>query len=284
MEQRQRTNLAYGVIIVVLTVIALALFFAYRELSREGERQAAAMLSLSGERDALKSDAQTQRDRAGALETELKSLQTEVKSLQTELKSLQDKNTELAAEKDRRALTASTAVRTLDQLRGELSEQRQSRDAAKERLQALAAENQALAQKLAEVERQASAAAAARADLSRALSATAQTLEQAKARSARLNKDYESLLKDKSQLAASDAAHRAELERTRKSFEEVQSVIAQLTGARGIYTVQNTDSLSKIAAFFYHDALRWHDIFKANAHLIDHPDLIYPEQVLIVPK
>lgn len=98
-----------------------------------------------------------------------------------------------------------------------------------------------------------------------------------------LNKAYESLLKDKSQLAASDAAHRAELERTRKAFEEVQGVIAQLTGARGIYTVQETDSLSKIAAFFYRDGLRWPDIFNANNHLIDHPDLIYPEQVLIVP-
>ncbi len=148
----------------------------------------------------------------------------------------------------------------------------------------LAAEKEKLSQGLSETQRKAAAAAAARAELSRELQAKEQTLEQAKARSAELNKAYESLLKDKSQLAASDAAHRAELERTRKAFEEVQGVIARLTGARGIYTVQNTDSLSKIAAFFYHDALRWHDIFKANAHLIDHPDLIYPEQVLIVPK
>jgi len=64
---------------------------------------------------------------------------------------------------------------------------------------------------------------------------------------------------------------------------EVQGLIARLTGARGIYTVQNADSLSKIAAFFYHDGLRWPAIFKANSHLIHHPDLSYPEQVLIVP-
>jgi nucleoid-associated protein YgaU len=147
----------------------------------------------------------------------------------------------------------------------------------------LAAEKDRLSQGLTETQRKAAAAAAARAELSRELQAKEQTLEQAKARSAELNKAYESLLKDKSQLAASDAAHRAELERTRKSFEEVQSLIARLTGARGIYTVQDTDSLSKIAAFFYHDGLRWPDIFRANAHLIDHPDLIYPEQVLIVP-
>lgn len=155
--------------------------------------------------------------------------------------------------------------------------------AARERAAALAAEKDKLAQGLAETEREAKAAAAARAELSRELQSKEQNLEQAKARSAELNKAYERLLKDKSRLAASDAAHRAELERTRKSFEQVQALIARLTGARGIYTVQNADSLSKIAAFFYHDGLRWPDILKANAHLIDHPDLIYPEQVLIVP-
>lgn len=83
---------------------------------------------------------------------------------------------------------------------------------------------------------------------------------------------------------ASGQTRRAELARIKTAFEQAQSVVARLTGARGIYTVQNGDSLSKIAAFFYHHASRWPDILRANSHLIDKPDLIYPKQVLIIPK
>jgi nucleoid-associated protein YgaU len=81
-----------------------------------------------------------------------------------------------------------------------------------------------------------------------------------------------------------DQARRAGLENTRKAFEGTQADVARLTGARGIYTVQRTDSLSEIAAFFYHNGYRWPDIFKANAFLISHPDLIYPGMVLIIPR
>ena len=48
--------------------------------------------------------------------------------------------------------------------------------------------------------------------------------------------------------------------------------------------MQDGDSLSKIAAFFYRRASRWPDILRANSHLIDKPDLIYPKQVLIIPN
>ena len=191
------------------------------------------------------------------------------------------------SEKDREAERLAAAQRALAQ---ELQAARAGASALETEVTTLQqknaeliAEMEKLARGLSETERKASAAAEARAELSRELQAKEQTLEQAKARSAELNKAYESLLQDKSRLAASDAAHRAELERTRRAFEEVQGVIAKLTGARGIYTVQHADSLSSIAAFFYRDGHRWPDVFEANSHLIDHPDLIYPEQVLIVP-
>src|SRR5665811_1058926 len=128
-------------------------------------------------------------------------------------------------------------------------------------MKALGAENAALTTKLDEIDRKAKETAAVRADLSRELKTTAQTLDEAKVRSARLSKAYESLLKEKSQLAAADAAKKAELEKTRKAFEEVQAEIARLTDARGIYTVQYADSLSTIAAFFYRNGNRWPDIF-----------------------
>jgi hypothetical protein len=51
-------------------------------------------------------------------------------------------------------------------------------------------------------------------------------------------------------LTTTDTARQAELARQRTAFEEAQAEVARLTGARGIYTVQNADSLSSIAAYF----------------------------------
>ena len=61
-------------------------------------------------------------------------------------------------------------------------------------------------------------------------------------------------------------------------------MVARLTGARGIYTVQSADSLSSIAAYFYCKGGRWSDIHKENEFLAENPDLIHAGQVLIIPK
>jgi nucleoid-associated protein YgaU len=50
------------------------------------------------------------------------------------------------------------------------------------------------------------------------------------------------------------------------------------------YTVQRGDSLSKIAKRYYGDAMKYPLIFEANREVIKNPDLIYPGQVLRVPK
>ena len=76
----------------------------------------------------------------------------------------------------------------------------------------------------------------------------------------------------------------AELARTRSALEQAQSEIARIEGARGIYTVQGDDSLSLIAAFFYHDGNRWPKVFQSNAFLLSHPDRIFPGMVLIIPQ
>lgn len=49
------------------------------------------------------------------------------------------------------------------------------------------------------------------------------------------------------------------------------------------YRVQPGDSLWKISEKFYGQGTRWKDIFEANKEQIQNPDLIYPDQVLIVP-
>ena len=50
------------------------------------------------------------------------------------------------------------------------------------------------------------------------------------------------------------------------------------------YTIKSGDSLSKIAKFYYGDAMKYPILFEANREIIKNPDLIYPGQVLRVPK
>ena len=50
------------------------------------------------------------------------------------------------------------------------------------------------------------------------------------------------------------------------------------------YTVQNGDTLSKIALKFYGDSKRYTEIFEANRPMLAHPDKIYPGQSLRIPK
>ena len=50
------------------------------------------------------------------------------------------------------------------------------------------------------------------------------------------------------------------------------------------YTVQSGDSLSKIAKAHYGDPMRYTGIFEANKPMLEHPDKIYPGQVLRIPQ
>ncbi len=50
------------------------------------------------------------------------------------------------------------------------------------------------------------------------------------------------------------------------------------------YEVQKGDSLSKISKAYYGDPMKYNTIFEANQPMLDHPDKIYPGQVLRIPK
>jgi nucleoid-associated protein YgaU len=50
------------------------------------------------------------------------------------------------------------------------------------------------------------------------------------------------------------------------------------------YEVKKGDSLSKIAKEFYGDAMKYNSIFEANKPMLKDPNLIYPGQVLRIPK
>ncbi|WP_442264516.1 peptidoglycan-binding protein LysM [Tenacibaculum sp. ZS6-P6] len=49
------------------------------------------------------------------------------------------------------------------------------------------------------------------------------------------------------------------------------------------HTVVSGDTLGKIAKTFYGDAMKYPVIFEANKPMLEHPDKIYPGQVLRIP-
>jgi nucleoid-associated protein YgaU len=59
---------------------------------------------------------------------------------------------------------------------------------------------------------------------------------------------------------------------------------APQSAAPKTYTVVKGDNLSKIAKREYGDANKWRSIYEANKDLIKNPDLIYPGQVLKIPR
>lgn len=50
------------------------------------------------------------------------------------------------------------------------------------------------------------------------------------------------------------------------------------------YTIQKGDTLSKIAKTYYGNAMKYPVIFEANREVIRNADLIYPGQVIRIPK
>jgi len=50
------------------------------------------------------------------------------------------------------------------------------------------------------------------------------------------------------------------------------------------YTVEGGDSLSKISKAMYGDPMKYQQIFEANQPMLEHPDKIYPGQVLRIPQ
>jgi nucleoid-associated protein YgaU len=62
------------------------------------------------------------------------------------------------------------------------------------------------------------------------------------------------------------------------------SVPSASSGAESkFYTVKSGDTLSKVSKEFYGDPNRYNAIFEANKPMLEHPDKIYPGQVLRIP-
>ncbi|WP_373517333.1 LysM peptidoglycan-binding domain-containing protein [Pricia sp.] len=50
------------------------------------------------------------------------------------------------------------------------------------------------------------------------------------------------------------------------------------------HVVKSGESLSKIAKQYYGDPMKYKKIFEANSGILKNPDVIHPDQVLIIPN
>jgi len=50
------------------------------------------------------------------------------------------------------------------------------------------------------------------------------------------------------------------------------------------HTVKSGESLSKIAKHYYKDPMKYKQIFEANTAILKNPDVIHPDQVLVIPN
>jgi nucleoid-associated protein YgaU len=50
------------------------------------------------------------------------------------------------------------------------------------------------------------------------------------------------------------------------------------------HVVKKGESLSKIAKHYYGDPMKYKQIFSANTNILNNPDIIHPDQVLVIPN
>jgi len=70
--------------------------------------------------------------------------------------------------------------------------------------------------------------------------------------------------------------------------ESPSDIMANITVAdESVYarhTVKSGETLGKIAKHYYGNASKYNAIFKANSDILKNPDVIHPDQELIIPK
>jgi nucleoid-associated protein YgaU len=232
-----------------------------RERQQKLEAQLAADRKTGQQRTARIADLtnvlQQARDQQRALQTKIDTANAAQQSAETRVAALEQK---LASTQQPRAATTSAV------------------------LAPASGGNEPLQRRLAELQAQLSRYTAQRPVADHPPAHDSDDLVGARQRAARLTAAYKAQLENATKLKHVDADTLKQLAAARNALERAQAEVARIEGARGIYTVQGGDSLSLIAAFFYHNGNRWPQIFKSNAFLVSNPDLIFPGMVLIVPE
>lgn len=247
---------------------------AATEARTEAETERRAAASAQAASAAATRALEEARSTLAAREARLTELERDAKLLDEKSRTLTRTLEERTAEVSR---ARNDLAKTTDAARQTQAELQQNLDQARVSQQSAAAERDALVAELAAIRARASAA-------ERQLQQSTGNLEQEQKRASDLTDRLAAAVGEQSKLRTSTDAQRSEIAAISAALADAQAKVARLTGARGIYTVQDGDSLSSIALFFYRNAYRWPGIAQANKHLINHPDRIFPAMVLIIPK
>ncbi|MFM8557919.1 MAG: LysM peptidoglycan-binding domain-containing protein [Betaproteobacteria bacterium] len=244
------------------------------QLQRDLDSASASARQVQTERDAAVASArqvQAERDAAMAsarqVQTERDAAVASARQVQTERDTAVASARQVQAERD-------AAVASARQVQAELQQRLEQSQVAQ---RSAASERDSMVTDLARAREQL-------ASIDRDLKQNTGNLEQEQKRASDLTDRLSAALGEQSKLRQSTDAQRAEIASISAALAQAQAKVALLTGARGIYTVQEGDSLSSIALYFYRNASRWPGVAQANRHLINHPDKIFPAMVLIIPK
>jgi len=245
-----------------------------RQVQTERDAAVASARQVQTERDAAVASArqvQTERDAAVAsarqVQTERDAAVASARQVQTERDAAVASARQVQTERD-------AAVASARQVQAELQQRLEQSQVAQ---RSAASERDSMVTDLARAREQL-------ASIDRDLKQNTGNLEQEQKRASDLTDRLSAALGEQSKLRQSTDAQRAEIASISAALAQAQAKVALLTGARGIYTVQEGDSLSSIALYFYRNASRWPGVAQANRHLINHPDKIFPAMVLIIPK
>lgn len=92
-------------------------------------------------------------------------------------------------------------------------------------------------------------------------------------------------MRDSAKAAASSktAQTRNALTQAREDLHRAQSMVARVTGARGVYRVRSGDTLAEISRRYYGVIGRWPQIHEANRHILSNPNLLVAGTTLVMP-
>lgn len=70
-----------------------------------------------------------------------------------------------------------------------------------------------------------------------------------------------------------------------ESPSDIQANISvEDTSVYARHTVKSGETLGKIAKHYYGDAMKYKQIFAANTNILKNPDVIHPDQELVIPN
>ncbi|MCP4696028.1 MAG: hypothetical protein GY862_04145, partial [Gammaproteobacteria bacterium] len=228
-----------------------------------------------------------------SLEAKLTKKDQTVKSAQEALAAAKAKSSALEsaqAEAKKQAIALQNALAAMNtnsaSLEAKLIEKDQALKSAEKALVTAKAESASLETRLIEKNLALEAAQKVTAEAKTKAAALLETqskianLQSARKAAATANRNLLKAYAEKSKKGSKAAA---KLEQARQDLHAAQALVAKLSGAKTLHTIQAAESLSRISRKHYGTLERWPEIFEANKHILESPEKISQGLVLVIP-